>query len=301
MKKTQLLKSRNSWREKAKAGTLEKRKLGRKLKNLTLKNAKLESLLREALADSERQRLSLETSISPVIHLKIEIRIVCLMLFVLGKIPVNAVTRVMHFLTSGKFLNFSWVPNPSSIVNWIGRAGLGLLENVGTCSEPWIAIIDASIAFGQAKAMVVLRVPLAVLKDGCAPTLANAQCIALSIKTTWTGEDVCALLAQTFQKTGLPAAILKDGGTDLAKGVGLLQNTFPSLAVIQDLGHVIANALKAKYGSKSDFERLLDIANSGRKNSFSLSFRRFDHLKSEPKAAFKTSQNSLRGLEKCKS
>ena len=116
--------------------------------------------------------------------------------------------------------------------------------------------------------MVVLRVPLAVLKDGCAPTLANAQCIALSIKTTWTGEDVCALLAQTFQKTGLPAAILKDGGTDLAKGVGLLQNTFPSLAVIQDLGHVIANALKAKYGSKSDFERLLDIANSGRKKLF---------------------------------
>lgn len=268
MKKTQLLNSRNSWREKAKAGTLEKRKLVRKLKNLNIKNAKLEDLLREAVAQSEQQRLLLETSNPPVIHLKIEIRIVCLMLFIFGKIPVNAVARVMHFLTSGKFLNFSWVPNPSSIVNWIGRAGLGLLENVGTCSEPWIAIIDASIAFGQAKAMVVLRVPLAVLKDGCAPTLANAQCIALSIKTTWTGEDVCALLAQTFQKTGLPAAILKDGGTDLAKGVGLLQNTFPSLAVIQDLGHVIANALKAKYGSKSDFERLLGIANSGRKKLF---------------------------------
>ena len=190
------------------------------------------------------------------------------MLFVFGKIPVNAVTRVLHFLTSGRLLNFSWVPNPSSLVNWIGRAGLGLLKNVGSCSEQWIAIIDASIAFGQAKAMVVLRVPLAVLKNGCAPTLANAQCIALSIKTTWTGEDVCALLAETFQKTGLPVAILKDGGTDLAKGVGLLQNSFPALAVIQDLGHVIANAIKAKYGSKSDFEKLLGIANSGRKKLF---------------------------------
>lgn len=269
MKKSRLLKSRNTWREKAKAGTLEKRKLCGKIKNLSKRNTKLEEQLLKSQAECERQRLLLTTlPPPPVVHLKIEIRIVCLMLFILGKIPVNAVTRVLHYLTAGKLLSFDWVPNPSSIVNWVGRAGLGLLEKVGKCSEPWIAIIDASIAYGKAKAMVVLRVPLTVFKDGCAPTLANAQCIALSIKTTWTGEDVCALLTQTFQKTGLPVAILKDGGTDLAKGVGLLKNTFPKLAIIQDLGHVIANALKAKYASKSEFERLLDIANSGRKKLF---------------------------------
>ena len=268
MKQSHLLKSRNSWREKAKSGTLEKRKLERKLKNLSIKNAKLENLLREAHTQPQQQSLLPIPSTPSVVYLKIEIRIICLMLFVLGKIPVNAVTRILHFLTSGKLLNFNWVPNPSSIVNWIGRAGIGLLENVGPCNEPWIAIIDASIAFGKAKAMVVLRVPLAVLKNGCAPTLANAQCIAMSIKTTWTGEDVYDLLAQTFQKAGIPAAILKDGGTDLAKGVGLFQSRFPAMAVIQDLGHVIANALKAKYSSKAAFERLLDIANSGRKKLF---------------------------------
>ena len=38
------------------------------------------------------------------------------------------------------------------------------------------------------------------------------------------------------------ANILKAEGTDLANGVGLLQNTFPALAVIEDVGHVIANA-----------------------------------------------------------
>jgi hypothetical protein len=106
------------------------------------------------------------------------------------------------------------------------------------------------------------------MKNGQAPTLKDAQCIALEIKETWTGVEVQKALLVAFGKAGFPTAILKDGGCDLAKAVDLLKETNPAIQVIQDIGHIIANALKAKYSEKILFKNLLNIANSGRKRLF---------------------------------
>jgi len=52
-----------------------------------------------------------------------------------------------------------------SVINWTLRVGLGLLRQVASISQPWVAIIDHSIDVGTKEALVVLRVPLTALSE----------------------------------------------------------------------------------------------------------------------------------------
>lgn len=266
MKKSHLLESRNLWKQKSQ---IIARELRNAKKRERRKDLKIEALKEEVRAT--RAGVSVTSAAPPnvtILNVRIEIRIMCVMLFILGKVPCNAIHRILAFLTSSGHLPFQWVPDPSSLVNWVARAGLGMLHSVGIWTEPWVCIVDHTIAFGKAKAMVVLRVPLSVMSSGEAPTLADAQCIGVEIKETWNGDEVCKSLLAIFAVAGLPAAILKDGGTDLAKAATRIRELHPTIELIHDVGHVIANALKAKYSQKKLFKILLEIANSGRKRLF---------------------------------
>jgi hypothetical protein len=255
MKITQLLKSRNQWRHKAVERNLSILRLSRQVERLKSQNAHL----KDALQQAKR----LVESPCPLIFPQ-QVRLVCVLMFFSGVIPCNGAVRLLQCLKSARLLSLSWVPDPSSVVNWICRSGLGLLRSVGPVKEPWIAIVDSSIAYGKAKALVVLRVPLSIMQLGRAPTLADVECIALEIRDSWVGENVHKTLSVTFAQSGPPLAILKDGGSDLAKGVSLLRQEMPKIKVIQDIGHVFANLLKKQYSQKSKFKKLLELVNLSR-------------------------------------
>lgn len=138
---------------------------------------------------------------------------------------------------------------------------MALLQGVGTVKEPWVAIIDASIDVAVQKVLVILRVPVAALQArGSAVTLQDAECIGISIADTWTGESVSRFLQETFERSGDPVAIIKDGGSDLNKGVNLLNAARKiTIPVIEDLGHFAANALKAQYSTLLTFKNFLAL------------------------------------------
>jgi hypothetical protein len=202
--------------------------------------------------------------------LKVEVRVICVMMFLIGVIPCNAVTRILDLLRATGRLAIAWIPDPSSVVNWIGRAGLGLLQNVGESATPWIAIIDTSISFGRTKALVCLRVPLDhFVRNSSAPCTADVECVGISIGEIWNGQTVHAALRKFFDKCGAPAAILKDGGSDLAKGVehyilDLRLRNEPPPIVLRDVGHVVANALKALYKRNEVFGKFLALVEKAR-------------------------------------
>jgi hypothetical protein len=113
---------------------------------------------------------------------------------------------------------------------------------------------------------VVLRVPLSALsrKQG-AIGLEECQCIGLKISSQWNGEQVKNALMGVFAQAGMPRAIIKDGGTDLNKGVRLYRQTegAKKVWVIDDVGHTAANALKAEFSKRSAFTKFLEIVRKG--------------------------------------
>jgi len=68
-----------------------------------------------------------------------------------------------------------------------------------------------------------------------------------------------------FGQAGNPCSIIKDGGSDIAKGVNLLLKESPKIFQIQDIGHISANLLKAQYAKSPLFIKLLKLADSARK------------------------------------
>jgi hypothetical protein len=87
----------------------------------------------------------------------------------------------------------------------------------------------------------------------------------LKIATRWNGPLVKDALVEIFGKAGMPRCIIKDGGTDLKKGVRLYREVKDTkqVWVIDDVGHVAANALKAEFAERSAFSKFLEIARKG--------------------------------------
>jgi hypothetical protein len=175
-------------------------------------------------------------------------------------IAFRAVPRVVSLLGLG------WIPHFSSVIHWTLRLGLALLTQVKPVDSPWVALLDYSLAFGTQKVLVVLRVPLdALAQRGSAVTLDDCECVGLQVNARTDGETVAHALTAIFAQAGSPAAILKDGGSDLHKGVTLwqAQANRPDVAVIADLGHVLANALEAQFAPTVAFQRFVAILARG--------------------------------------
>jgi hypothetical protein len=196
----------------------------------------------------------------------IQDKTLCILIVICGIVSFRAVPRILRIfnpLLSGKVR----IPHFSSVIHWTLRVGVGIFERISTITDrQWVAIIDSSIDIGTRKALVVLRVLLTALKDkqgAIGPR--DCECIGIEVSHCWNGELVCEALGKIFQKAGTPVAIIKDGGTDLNKGVGLFcaQNPEKPIHTIDDVGHFAANALKARFGATSSFGKFTEIISKG--------------------------------------
>jgi hypothetical protein len=189
-------------------------------------------------------------------------RLVCILLVVQAVVSFRAVPRILDLLRELEHLSLRWVPHFTSVINWTVRFGLAVLSQVGRISTPWLAIIDLSIDIGVKKALVVLRVPIdALARRGSAIRLEDCECIGLHIIERTDGDTVARTLTPIFALAGDPVALIKDGGADLGKGVALWKVREGKKAVwnIEDIGHVMANALKAQFEKTQAFERFVDL------------------------------------------
>lgn len=162
-------------------------------------------------------------------------------------------------------LNITWIPHFTSVINWTLRLGLGLLKQVKPIDSPWLAIIDHSIDIGTKKALVVLRVTVDALsqKEG-AIQLSDCECIGLTVSEIVNGETTAKDLKTIFNQSGLPKAIIKDCDATLNKAVRLCSQSYEvTLPVIDDIGHVMASALKHQFEKKSAYKQFIAKSNQG--------------------------------------
>ena len=192
-------------------------------------------------------------------------RTLCVLMVIEGIVSFRAVPRIWGVLRRLGWINIQ-IPHFTSVIHWTLRAGMAIFNAISHMNDPWLAIIDCSIDIGTRKALVVLRVPLSALyQRESAIGLQNCECIGLKIATRWNGQLIKDALVEIFGKAGMPRGIIKDGGTDLNKGVQLYRegNGTKQVRVIDDVGHVAANALKAEFAKRSVFAKFLEIVRKG--------------------------------------
>jgi len=191
-----------------------------------------------------------------------QVRTVCILLVLQAVVSYRSVPKILNTINRHAPLTFAWTPHFTSVINWTLRLGLGLLQEVKPLSKKWIAIIDHSIDIGTKKALVILRVTVDKLeKRGSAIRLEDCECIGLTVSDKVTGESVSEELSTIFKQSGHPCAIIKDKDFTLNKGVFLYKKKEKTDAcIIDDIGHVIANALKKQFEDTkgyTQFKRLL--------------------------------------------
>jgi len=140
-----------------------------------------------------------------------------------------------------------------------------MLKQVKPIDQPWLAIVDHSIDIGTKKVFVVLRITLdALAKKGKAIQLEDCECIGLKISETVNGESISSELADIFGQSGDPAVIIKDCDYTLAQGVRLYtEKQTISIPVIEDIGHVMATALKSQYKDSKGYKDFTELASKG--------------------------------------
>ena len=260
-------KSRDTWKSKA----VGRASTGRDQRRQIRSGLRREAALAARLAALHREFDDFRTASVPArqeprvlaVQEAAAVRITCVLLVIIGVIPFRAAPRCLQIAQP----TAAWVPHFTSVINWTMRLGLALLQGVAPIDEPWIALVDMSIDLAVKKVMVVLRVPLAALnKRGSALTLEDCEVVGLKVAETWKGEDVAEALTATFKISGAPVAILKDGGLDLKRGVEIYRAANPAskkMHVIEDVGHVAANALKAEFASLKPFKNFLKAITKG--------------------------------------
>jgi hypothetical protein len=264
-------KSRNGWKEKAVARATRLRDQSKKLIRLLRRLETQRQLILQLEAENAALRstsirsasqLPVPIQIIPRIHL----RTLCVMMVISGIVSFRAVPRLLGVFQLFSSIQVQVVPHFTSVIHWSLRAGLAVFNQVSIIQESWVAIIDCSIDVGTRKALVVLRVPLLALsRKLTAIGLEDCQCIGVKIASVWNGEQVKNALTEIFAQAGMPRAILKDGGTDLNKGVRLYRETAGAkkIWVLEDVGHAAANALKAEFSKRSAFTKFLEIVRKG--------------------------------------
>ena len=181
-----------------------------------------------------------------------------------GVVSYRSVPRIVELFNTETPLKLGWVPHFSSVINWTLRLGLGLLKPVST---PWAAIIDHSIDIGTKKAWVVLRVSLDALSQrGQAIQRKDCECVGLNVSETVNGESISLELEKIFGNVGRPDIILKDGDRTFQKGVRLwLERQKCIIPIIEDMEHVMANALKIQFEKTNDYRRFTALISGAAK------------------------------------
>jgi hypothetical protein len=183
------------------------------------------------------------------------------MLVINAVVSYRSVPRIFSLFQGKIALASQWVPHFTSVINWTLRLGLGILQQIKPIDQPWLAIMDHSIDIGTKKALVVLRVPMdALVKRGAAIQLEDCECIGLTISEKVNGENVAEDLAHIFSRSGRPTAIIKDRDYTLQKGVRLYsEKQMVTIPVIEDIGHVMANALRDQYEETSAYKKFTSL------------------------------------------
>jgi hypothetical protein len=127
---------------------------------------------------------------------------------------------------------------------WLMRLGYYKLNRAKIKADDWIWIIDHSVQIGEEKCLVILGIRLSDLPMGRSLRYEDVEPIELIPVTKSNGEKVYEQLNATAKKTGIPAEIVADKGTDIKSGIDRFCAEHKNTRYIYDIKHALATLLK---------------------------------------------------------
>lgn len=208
-------------------------------------------------ADDERADAPVHHALPPPAghHYPIFVMQLTMRMYLHAGLGSRGVARVLDLL--GAMLPVA-APAHTTVLNWVYRCGLAILNRQPEWRTDWIYVADHTIALGSSKCLVILGIPAsALLQTGYSPRHSAMQVLAVEVTTHSTGPWVAEVLGRVAQRTGTPVQIVADHGSDLRKGITLFQQHAPDCVYTYDISHLIATLLKAELGRDTRWESLL--------------------------------------------
>src|SRR6266436_4222725 len=255
--------SRQRWKQKAKSRADDNRYVRKELERLKRERDAYKKRAKQAEA---QLRVQPPAALRPAIESKVDLVHVTLELFVRARISFRAVSRVLGVLAAP--LGLAKAPCPQTVIHWVTRLSITRLQQAGALTKNplsadpfangFIWIIDISIALGCGKLLAVLALDAHhYARQAGAPGLEHVHPIAVSVAESWTGEAVAEVLKELIGTLGRPVALLKDGGSELAKAADELDAKGLGTRCLDDLSHVAANWLKHQYVQHPQFDTFI--------------------------------------------
>jgi hypothetical protein len=146
---------------------------------------------------------------------------------------------------------------------WMLRLGLYELTRSRRKADDWVWILDHTVQLGPHKALAIVGVRLGRWKQ---KPLQHEDVAVLDIAPMLrsTGEAVEARLAAVAKKTGVPRAIVCDGGTDLRRGIADFRKTRPGIACLYDVKHKMALLLQRELEKDARWTKFIGHVNQSR-------------------------------------
>ncbi len=181
-------------------------------------------------------------------------------------------SRVIYGLLKHDLYRGHYCPSPNTLINWCIRAGMAKLNGVKKTTGPCIDIMDHWIGKGDCKIFAVLRISASKYKKRnknlSALNLSDFELVHLEIMKKSNGEKVCSSLRKLHKKIGAPVAIISDDGSDLNKGLRLVnEQIFKKNKIyhIKDISHKLACVFKKEYENLDWFKDFYTILGNGNK------------------------------------
>jgi hypothetical protein len=171
--------------------------------------------------------------------------VIAIQLVLVGLLSLRGVKRTFSILKP--YLSCS-IPSHEVIQNWIMRYGLYQLRKLPERRDDWIFILDHSIEFGKKQCLLILGVSKEkFLKNNCRLQHKDMTVLATDIIESATGQSVTDSLMKVAGKTGFPAQIVSDGGSNILNGCRdfiVQNNSVQPIRQTYDVTHKAALLLK---------------------------------------------------------
>jgi hypothetical protein len=131
---------------------------------------------------------------------------------------------------------------------WLLRLGLYELTRPKQVAEDWVWLLDHTIQLGQVKCLLMVAVRLSAWESQGRGPLGHRDLAVLALEPMRrsTGPLVETHIERAMSRTGVPRAILSDGGKDLKNAVASFQRAHPEVADLSDIKHKMATLVKAE-------------------------------------------------------
>ena len=136
---------------------------------------------------------------------------------------------------------------------WLMRLGYYKLTRPKEVADDWVWIVDHSVQIGVEKCFLILGVRLKDLPENRPLKYEDVEPIDLVPVKKSNGNIVYEQLEKASKKTGLPAEIISDHGSDIKAGVDRFCLQHKETISIYDIKHKTASILKREFEKDEDW------------------------------------------------